>query len=83
MFDYSGKKMKVLAYILLILCVIGGLVFGILLLKDENWWGLLIIGGAIVGGWINSLILYTIGDISETVDSLAYRLGTMRIEKEE
>jgi ABC-type amino acid transport system permease subunit len=63
MFNNIGRKLKILAYINLIVWVIAGLIFGTL---DDTW--LLYIIGAAIGfviGWITSSTIYAFGELVE------------------
>lgn len=69
MFENSGSKVKVIAIIVFILECLGGIVGGIVVWTNTYHAGfplfLAIAGGGFIAAWINSLIVYAIGEAAE------------------
>ena len=77
MFNNPGTKLKVLAYFIFGLYVAIGIIYGLVSVVHEHiLFGILSIAVGIIGGWLSSIVIYTIGDIAETVDTIAYRVST-------
>lgn len=84
MFENSGKKVKVLAWIFFCLACIGSLVGGIIMWHNARDYGFLLFLAFACGGflsaWISSVVLYAIGeaadksDLEKKIDDLAQRL---------
>ena len=83
MFENVGGKLKVLAIVVVVLGIISSIVSGIILMFSEIdgafGFGLLIIGGGILGSWITALPIYGIGQAAENSDYLVrHTIGTPR-----
>lgn len=73
MFDNAGKKLKVLAKVLFVVSIVGGIGGGIasmIAVGGIEGFGILIgsIAAGIIGGWISSLPLYALGEIHENCE---------------
>ena len=80
MFNNCGKKLKVLAYVIFALETLSGLIGGWSVHEASyhtETLGIIIMILSPILGWLSSIVIYTIGDISETVDSIAYRVDSI------
>ena len=69
MFNKIDEKVKNLAVVIFLLECIGAIIGGIVVWKTANHYGFLlflaIAGGGFIAAWINSLIVYAIGEAAE------------------
>ena len=69
--ENSGRKLMLLAKIMLILFTIGGIVAAIALFDAMDAVSLVFIPAGVLVGWCNSIVLYAFGTISSNISLLA------------
>lgn len=71
MFSDSGKKVKNLATVVFVLCIIIGVIITIALYSILEVISLLFIPVFVLVGWVNSILLYAFGDLCDNVQKIA------------
>ena len=65
-----GSKLKRLAFVTCIVEAIGAVVSGIVLLVDEQWWGIALIFLGPIVAWVTTWILYAFGELVDKTCSI-------------
>lgn len=68
--DIGGKLMKC-AFVLTIIGIISSIIWGIILMLQSFWIGLLVIVLGVVFSWLSSWALYAFGEAVDHIDTLA------------
>lgn len=79
MFDNPGSKLKGLALFIFFLIAISAGIAGIVFMVNGSVFiGVLTIALGILGGWLSSIVFYTIGDTNENTYEIFEKLHEMR-----
>lgn len=83
-----GSTVKAIASILLLLAIGASLVIGIIMLTKENYYGFLVIGAGVIGSYIITYLIHSLGYLIEKIEGFEAERAKEkeereRIEKEE
>lgn len=67
MFQGAGSKIKVLAQVFFWITVVAGVIAGLALAEDTDGVSLLLIPGALLSGWLSTIVLYAFGELCENM----------------